>query len=40
MSSVTAMFVLKNAIETGRSGRELLAAFGPGFSAYFAVLDL
>ena len=40
MSSVTAMFVLKNAIETGRRGREVLAAFGPGFSAYFAILEL
>jgi alkylresorcinol/alkylpyrone synthase len=40
MSSATALFVLKYAIETGRKGRHLLAAFGPGFSAYFVVLDL
>ena len=40
MSSATALFVLKHAIEAGRSGRHLLSAFGPGFSAYFVVLDL
>jgi alkylresorcinol/alkylpyrone synthase len=40
MSSATALFVLERAIASGRRGRHLLAAFGPGFSAYFAVLDL
>ena len=40
MSSATALFVLKYALETGRRGRHLLAAFGPGFSAYFVVIDL
>lgn len=40
MSSATAMFVLKYAIENGLHGRYVLAAFGPGFSAYFMVLDL
>jgi alkylresorcinol/alkylpyrone synthase len=40
MSSATVLFVLQNAIAAGRRGRHLLAAFGPGFSAYFAVLDL
>jgi alkylresorcinol/alkylpyrone synthase len=40
MSSATALFVLKHAIENGRQGRHLLSAFGPGFSAYFVVLDL
>lgn len=40
MSSATALFVLNHAIDTGRRGRHLLSAFGPGFSAYFIVLDL
>ena len=40
MSSATALFVLKYARESGRKGRHLLCAFGPGFSAYFVVLDL
>jgi len=40
MSSATALFVLQSAIKSGARGRHLLAAFGPGFSAYFAVLDL
>ena len=40
MSSVTALFVLKHAIDAGRKGRHLLMAFGPGFSAYFVVVDL
>ena len=40
MSSATAMFVLKYAIDHGLRGRYVLAAFGPGFSAYFVVLDL
>jgi alkylresorcinol/alkylpyrone synthase len=40
MSSATALFVLKHAIDSGRKGRHLLCAFGPGFSAYFVVIDL
>jgi alkylresorcinol/alkylpyrone synthase len=40
MSSATALFVLDRALATGRRGRHLLAAFGPGFSAYFVLLDL
>jgi alkylresorcinol/alkylpyrone synthase len=40
MSSATALFVLKHATDNGRKGRHLLSAFGPGFSAYFVVIDL
>lgn len=40
MSSATAMFVLRAALQDGARGRYLLAAFGPGFSAYFIVLEL
>ncbi len=40
MSSATALFILKEAIADGAQGRYLFAAFGPGFSAYFIVLDL
>jgi alkylresorcinol/alkylpyrone synthase len=40
MSSATALFVVQSAIGSGARGRHLLAAFGPGFSAYFAILDL
>ena len=40
MSSVTALFVLENAIRSGAKGLHLLAAFGPGFSAYFMAVDL
>jgi alkylresorcinol/alkylpyrone synthase len=40
MSSATALFVLHAALADGARGRHLLAAFGPGFSAYFIVLDL
>ncbi len=40
MSSATAMFVLKAALDDNVHGRYLLAAFGPGFSAYFVVLEL
>jgi len=39
MSSATALFVLARAMSGGARGRHLLAAFGPGFSAYFAVVD-
>ena len=40
MSSATALFVLARAMDGGDKGRHLLAAFGPGFSAYFVALDL
>jgi len=40
MSSATALFVLKEALGDGARGRFLFAAFGPGFSAYFIVLEL
>ena len=40
MSSATALFILDRALGCGARGRHLLAAFGPGFSAYFIVLDL
>ena len=40
MSSVTSMFVLNRAIRAGEKGQHLLAAFGPGFSAYFTALTL
>jgi alkylresorcinol/alkylpyrone synthase len=40
MSSATVLFVLERAMQAGARGRHLLAAFGPGFSAYFAVADL
>ena len=40
MSSATVLFVLDRALKAGARGRHLLAAFGPGFSAYFVVADL
>ncbi len=40
MSSATALFVFERALRGGARGLHLLAAFGPGFSAYFAVVDL
>jgi alkylresorcinol/alkylpyrone synthase len=40
MSSATALFVLERALKAGARGPHLLAAFGPGFSAYFVVADL
>jgi len=40
MSSATVMFVLERALTSGSKGRHLLAAFGFGFSAHFAVVDL
>jgi alkylresorcinol/alkylpyrone synthase len=40
MSSATALFVLERALKAGARGRHLLAAFGPGFSAYFVAADL
>ena len=40
MSSATALFILNQAMSSGARGRHLLAAFGPGFSAYFAIVEL
>jgi alkylresorcinol/alkylpyrone synthase len=40
MSSATALFVLDRALKAGARGPHLLAAFGPGFSAYFIAADL
>src|SRR3984885_11869814 len=40
MSSATALFVLARALKAGARGPHLLAAFGPGFSAYFVAADL
>jgi len=40
MSSVTSMFVLDRAVRSEGKGPHLLAAFGPGFSAYFIALTL
>jgi len=40
MSGPTVLFTLDRAVKTGCRGRHLLAAMGPGFSAYFAVVDL
>jgi alkylresorcinol/alkylpyrone synthase len=40
MSSPTALFALDRAIRSGAEGPHLLAAFGPGFSAYFVIVEL
>jgi alkylresorcinol/alkylpyrone synthase len=40
MSSPTALFILDAARKAGASGKHLVAAFGPGFSAYFVAVDL
>jgi alkylresorcinol/alkylpyrone synthase len=40
MSSATALFVLDRALRACARGPHLLAAFGPGFSAYFVAVDL
>jgi alkylresorcinol/alkylpyrone synthase len=40
MSSATVLFVLERALKAGASGPHLLAAFGPGFSAYMMIVDL
>jgi alkylresorcinol/alkylpyrone synthase len=39
MSSATALFVLDQAVRAGVRGRQLIAAFGPGFSAYFILAE-
>jgi alkylresorcinol/alkylpyrone synthase len=40
MSSVTVLFVLEEALKAGACGPHLLAALGPGFSAYFLAVEL
>ncbi len=40
MSSPTALFALDQALKAGANGPHLLAAFGPGFSAYFLAVEL
>jgi alkylresorcinol/alkylpyrone synthase len=40
MSSPTALFVLQRTLSTRASGLHLLAAFGPGFTVSFALLEL
>lgn len=40
MSSPTALFVLQRTLSAGASGLHLLAAFGPGFTVSFALLEL
>jgi alkylresorcinol/alkylpyrone synthase len=40
MSSPTALFTLDQALKAGASGPHLMAAFGPGFSAYFLAVEL
>jgi alkylresorcinol/alkylpyrone synthase len=40
MSSATVLFMLERALAAGDKGRHLIAAFGIGFSAHFAVADL
>lgn len=40
ISSATVLFVLAEALRANATGRHLLTAFGPGFSAYFMVMDL
>jgi alkylresorcinol/alkylpyrone synthase len=40
MSSATVLFMLQRAIEAGDTGPHMMAAFGPGVSAYFLSIDL
>lgn len=40
MSSPTVLFVLERTLESGASGRYLMAALGPGFTVSFALLEL
>jgi alkylresorcinol/alkylpyrone synthase len=39
LSSAAILFVMKAALDAGVHGRHVMAAFGPGFSAYFAVAE-
>ncbi|WP_300302365.1 3-oxoacyl-[acyl-carrier-protein] synthase III C-terminal domain-containing protein [Ferrovibrio sp.] len=40
MSSVTVLFVLQETLNSGASGRHLLTALGPGFTAAMLLMDL
>jgi alkylresorcinol/alkylpyrone synthase len=40
MSSATVIFILHRAMQAGDEGTQLMAAFGPGFTAYFTAVDL
>jgi len=40
MSSATVLFMLQRALQAGDTGPHLMAAFGPGVSAYFLTVDL
>jgi alkylresorcinol/alkylpyrone synthase len=40
LSSAAILFVMQAAMDAGARGRHVMAAFGPGFSAYFAVAEL
>jgi alkylresorcinol/alkylpyrone synthase len=40
MSSPTALFVLERTLSAGATGRHLMAAFGPGFTVSFCLLNL
>jgi len=40
MSAPTVMFVLKRALESGVSGRQLISSLGPGFTASFATVNI
>ena len=40
MSSATVLFILERALVAATTGPHLLAAFGPGFSAFFIVINL
>ena len=40
MSAVTVLAVLKRAMDVGDTGRHLMTALGPGFTAGMALLDL
>ena len=39
MSAATALFVLKETLAEAPTGRFLMSALGPGFTASFALLD-
>ena len=39
MSAVTVLFVLERMLRAGLSGRYLMSALGPGFTAAFQLID-
>ena len=39
MSAATVLFVLDTALRQGMSGRQMMSAMGPGFTASFALLE-